>query len=197
MAEVGLHDLMRDAGDGAGNDQADVGSDHVRAGPRDVPRQQRAANAGPDRARADPHRRRQLRRLRELRPADRQDAADGVPACNTVPVMQAARGASLSPSDPRTPRPARTGRSSRPRSRCLLLFAAVAAVAYAFDVVTRSWPSPTSRPPAGARGRRLLHPHLTRNPGAAFSTGDVVHRGAHRDRDRRWRAVVVWVAPAG
>jgi RNA polymerase-binding protein DksA len=26
MAEVELHDLMRDAGDGAGNDQADVGS---------------------------------------------------------------------------------------------------------------------------------------------------------------------------
>ena len=44
------HDLMRDAGDGAGNDQADVGLDDVRARPRDEPGQQRPRDARPDRA---------------------------------------------------------------------------------------------------------------------------------------------------
>ena len=82
--------------------------------------------------------------------------------------MQAARGASLNPSD--------ADGADRPavpsRLRLILLFAFVAAVAYAIDVTTKVLA--VQRLP-GKGTVDLLGPwfglHLTRNPGAAFSTG--------------------------
>ncbi len=82
--------------------------------------------------------------------------------------MQAARGTSLS--DAEAPEPTRP-RNSR-RGRCTLLFAGVAAAAYALDLTSKLWA--VSRlgdgPDVHVVGD-LLVLHLTRNPGAAFSTG--------------------------
>lgn len=82
--------------------------------------------------------------------------------------MQAARGASLSPSDPadqKTP----TAAASR---RLVLVFLAVAVVAWIVDQVTKHLAVDrlTDRPPVHLVGE-LLQLELTRNPGAAFSTG--------------------------
>ena len=118
--------LMRDAGDGAGNDQADIGSTTFERDHEMTVAQQRPRHAGPDRARPGADRRRHLRRLRVLRQADRQDAVDGFPACDTVPDMQAARGASLNHGD--SDRPGARRRCSCPR---LGVFAVVAPGAYA------------------------------------------------------------------
>ena len=82
--------------------------------------------------------------------------------------MQAARGTSLSdaevtePSRPPSPR----------RARASLLFAGVAAVAYTADLLSKLWA--VSRLHDGTDVHvvgNLLVLHLTRNPGAAFSTG--------------------------
>ena len=79
--------------------------------------------------------------------------------------MQAARGTSLSPSDV-DPVPGQTRRRST-----WWLFALVGAAAYALDLSTKQWAL------ANLEGRDikvvgdLLILHLTRNPGAAFSTG--------------------------
>ena len=97
---------MRDAGDGAGHDQADMGAtsferDHELT----VVNNEREKLAQIDRAlaRIDDG---TLRHLRVLRQPHRQDAGDGFPACHTVHDMQAARGASLSDDDrPRTRSP--------------------------------------------------------------------------------------------
>ncbi len=77
--------------------------------------------------------------------------------------MQAARGASLSSSD--TAAPVR-------RRRSLLLFAAVAALAYVLDLVTKvlAVARLEGQPPVPVLGD-LLRLTLVRNPGAAFSTG--------------------------
>lgn len=79
--------------------------------------------------------------------------------------MQAARGTSLS--DP-------AGTPTRPatRLRLRLLFAAVATAAYLVDVVTKvlAVEHLAGRPDVPIVGD-LLVLHLTRNPGAAFSTG--------------------------
>jgi len=79
--------------------------------------------------------------------------------------MQAARGTSLSSSDV-DPDPGQTQRGST-----WWLFAAVGVAAYALDISTKQWA-------IGALAERdikvvgdLLVLHLTRNPGAAFSTG--------------------------
>jgi signal peptidase II len=86
--------------------------------------------------------------------------------------MQAARGASLNPSDEdstpeTTPDPAVPS-----RSRLIVLFAAVAAFLYALDVVGKVWAVRHLTP---GETVDLVGPyfglHLTRNPGAAFSTG--------------------------
>ncbi len=74
IAERGLADLLSGGVDGAGNDQADVGSTSLE---RDaemslVARPPRSSPAG--REGSGPHRVRDVRQLRELRPADRQDA---------------------------------------------------------------------------------------------------------------------------
>lgn len=78
--------------------------------------------------------------------------------------MQAARGTSLSDSHGTVPA------AGRPRAR--LLFAAVAAAAYAVDIVTKvlAVEHLSGRPDVSVVGE-LLVLHLTRNPGAAFSTG--------------------------
>ena len=81
--------------------------------------------------------------------------------------MQAARGTSLNPSDP-TDEPAVTGA----RTRSLVVFASIAALGYAVDVVSKvlAVARLTDRPPVPVVGD-LLQLYLARNPGAAFSTG--------------------------
>jgi signal peptidase II len=79
--------------------------------------------------------------------------------------MQAARGASLTTSDPSTPQ-------QSPSRRHLGLFALVAALGYAVDLVTkvlavRHLVPGVERPLVGD----LLTLYIARNPGAAFSTG--------------------------
>ena len=82
--------------------------------------------------------------------------------------MQAARGASLTgdAGDPDTTRP------HPRRRRHLVVLALVAATAYAIDVVSKvlAVDRLTDRPDVKVVGD-LLVLHLTRNPGAAFSTG--------------------------
>lgn len=91
--------------------------------------------------------------------------------------MQAARGASLNPSDPtEEPGVPSDPSGARPRGatrlRCLVLFAAIAALGYATDVVSKMLAVAhlTGRPPVHVVGD-LLTLYLARNPGAAFSTG--------------------------
>jgi signal peptidase II len=81
--------------------------------------------------------------------------------------MQAARGTSLS--DATHPHPPRPQRS---RARLTALFAGVALAAYALDVGTKvlAVARLSGRPDVPVIGD-LLVLHLTRNPGAAFSTG--------------------------
>ena len=81
--------------------------------------------------------------------------------------MQAARGTSLS--DATHPHPPRPQRS---RARLTALFASVALAAYALDVGTKvlAVARLSGRPDVPVIGD-LLVLHLTRNPGAAFSTG--------------------------
>jgi signal peptidase II len=88
--------------------------------------------------------------------------------------MQAARGASLTPSDPTGPAatdPAATDAESRHR-RALRLFALVAGLGYALDLTSKALAVAhlTGRPPVHVIGD-LLRLYLARNPGAAFSTG--------------------------
>jgi signal peptidase II len=107
--------------------------------------------------------------------------------------MQAARGASLSPSDPDlqdqpAPRP------HRPRLRCLLLFAAVAAAAYALDVVSKVLAVAflSDRAPVHVVGD-FFTLALTRNSGAAFSTA-TSYTAALTAIAIVAAVVVVWVA---
>jgi len=85
--------------------------------------------------------------------------------------MQAARGASLTPSGTNRP-PSNRTRPSRARARLLILFAGVATVGYVTDLLTKTLAVAklTGRPPVHAVGDLLMF-DLTRNPGAAFSTG--------------------------
>jgi signal peptidase II len=85
--------------------------------------------------------------------------------------MQAARGASLTSSDTNDP-PSNRTRTPPTRARLLTLFAGVAVLGYAADLLTKTLAvaNLTDRPPVHAVGDLLLF-DLTRNPGAAFSTG--------------------------
>ena len=85
--------------------------------------------------------------------------------------MQAARGASLNPSDT-TESPTGPGRRPRVRTGALVVFAAIALVGYALDVVTKMLAVEhlTDQPPLHVVGD-VLTLYLARNPGAAFSTG--------------------------
>ena len=82
--------------------------------------------------------------------------------------MQATRGTSLSSTDPAEPSPVSNASASRHR----LLFAGVAATAYAVDLVTKLLAVAHLDPgdPVDVVGG-LLRLDLVRNPGAAFSTG--------------------------
>jgi signal peptidase II len=81
--------------------------------------------------------------------------------------MQTTSGTSLSDGDP-----ASGAHAPGPERRCVGLFLAVAAVAYAIDVVTKvvAVESLAGQPPVPVVGD-LLMLRLTRNPGAAFSLG--------------------------
>jgi signal peptidase II len=81
--------------------------------------------------------------------------------------MQAARGTSLSPPDS-----AESSSTRDARGRSIGLFALVAVVLYAADQVTKylAVEHLTGQPDKPLVGD-LLQLHLTRNPGAAFSTG--------------------------
>ena len=80
--------------------------------------------------------------------------------------MQAARGTSLSHSDAHSPQPVRS------RRRYLLLFAAIASVAYVVDVLSKvvAVERLSGQPPVELVGH-YFSLYLARNPGAAFSTG--------------------------
>jgi signal peptidase II len=88
-----------------------------------------------------------------------------------VPVMQAARGASLNSSDSTTP-PADQPSPSTGHTRSLALLLAIAVLGYALDLGTKllAVAKLTDRPPVPVVGD-LLTLTLVRNPGAAFSTG--------------------------
>lgn len=80
--------------------------------------------------------------------------------------MQAARGTSLSPQD------SAESSSATVRRRTVVTFAVVAAVLYATDQVTKHLAvEHLSGEPDKPLVGDLLQLHLTRNPGAAFSTG--------------------------
>jgi signal peptidase II len=81
--------------------------------------------------------------------------------------MQAARRASLSSSGHTSPNP-----QPRPQRRYIVLFAAIAVVAYVIDVVTKivAVDALTGKPPVEIVGHYFTL-YLARNPGAAFSTG--------------------------
>jgi signal peptidase II len=83
--------------------------------------------------------------------------------------MQAARGASLSPSDPADQETPPAAPSSR---RLVPLLLGIAVVAWVADQVTKHLAVDrlTGHPPVHLVGE-LLQLNLTRNPGAAFSTG--------------------------
>ena len=83
--------------------------------------------------------------------------------------MQAARGTSLTATTPSPTHPAGT---QLRRPRLTVLFALVALAAYAVDLGTKllAVAHLTGRPDVRVVGE-LLVLHLTRNPGAAFSTG--------------------------
>lgn len=85
--------------------------------------------------------------------------------------MQAARGTSLT-GDQTDPAPVDPAPTSPPRPRLLLVFAAVALVAYAVDIVSKivAVERLSDRPDVQIVGD-LFQLHLVRNPGAAFSTG--------------------------
>ena len=82
--------------------------------------------------------------------------------------MQAARGTSLTSSDQASPGTSPT----LPRRRYLLLFAGIAATAYAVDLVSKvlAVRHLTDRPSVEVVGEWFTL-SLARNPGAAFSTG--------------------------
>jgi signal peptidase II len=88
--------------------------------------------------------------------------------------MQAARGASLKPSDPTASPTDPTGATGQPRARAgaLAVFASIATLGYALDVLTKvlAVQHLTGRAPVPVVGD-LLTLYLARNPGAAFSTG--------------------------
>ena len=79
--------------------------------------------------------------------------------------MQAARGASLSPSDQVDHDPARRRLDAR------LIFAGMAALAYAADLASKQWALASLADGDVEVLGDWLTLHLTFNPGAAFSTG--------------------------
>jgi signal peptidase II len=85
--------------------------------------------------------------------------------------MQAARGASLNPSDATTSPTGPADRSHARRS-ALLIFATIAVLGYAADLVTKvlAVERLSDRAPVHVIGD-FLTLYLARNPGAAFSTG--------------------------
>ena len=81
--------------------------------------------------------------------------------------MQAARGASLSDDETHGIEPTRAGGSARPK----LVFVAVALTAYAVDLVTKHLAVTRLDDGDISVAGDWFVLHLTRNPGAAFSTG--------------------------
>ncbi len=84
--------------------------------------------------------------------------------------MQAARGASLTPSDP-GPADRTSPPSFASRRAARVVFVLVAVAAYALDVASKTWAlARLADQDIEVLGQWFVL-HLTRNPGAAFSTG--------------------------
>jgi signal peptidase II len=96
-----------------------------------------------------------------VRQPHRQEQVDGLPACDNVHDMQAARGASLT-----------RDRTASPGTSPFSLLLTVAVVAWLVDVSTKlvAERQLADRGPVDVLGS-LLRLNLTRNAGAAFSTG--------------------------
>ena len=131
--EEELAGLMRDAGDGAGHDQADMGATSFeRDQELTVVNNEREKLAQIDRA---------LARIADGTYGICESCgnpigkgrADGVPPCHTVPDMQATRGTSLSSTD-QADRPSAGARTSAPR-RPAGCSSVVAVAAYAVDLL--------------------------------------------------------------
>ena len=151
-SEHDLAEMLADASDNAGDDQADTGS-------KTFEREHEMSLA--NNARDMLLQVERVRRLRELREPDRQGAAPGVPACNPVCDMQAARGTPLSQPP---------GSASPPAGRYRVrLVLALAAALVLIDQVTKAIAisALTNREPIDLLGG-VITLRLVRNAGAAF-----------------------------
>ena len=198
--------MIENSGEGAGNDQADVGSASFERDQEMV-----IVNNARDMLEQSQHALERiadgtLRPVRELRQRHRQEPADGLPARHAVPDLQAARGASLIASETSgDPTDRRIGRATAPppwavRARPRLRRRGRRRSRSTSHQAPRR---PRARPAASpsrwsARSSQLT---LVRNPGAAFSTGTsftpvisviaivaavVVRRHSLRVRHRGW-----------
>ncbi len=165
LAEVeeDLAGMIENSGEGAGNDQADVGSASFE---RDqemviVNNARDMLEQSPARPRA--HLRPHLRPVRELREPHRQGAPDGLPAGDLVPELQAARGASLITSE--TPGHPTTRRAPPAPVSTLLAFASRPAARWS------TW-SPSTSPSASSPDTRR-----SRSSGTCWSCGSCATPG--------------------
>ena len=139
-AETEINQLLREGGEGAGNDQADVGSntferDHEMSMAKNARENLELVHAAIQRIDEGI-----VRHLRVLWGADRQDAVAGVPACDTVHAMQTTPGTSLTD--------ARSTRDDGVRPE-IVLWVTVALTAFVLDQATKWWAEdawPTASP---------------------------------------------------
>ena len=192
-AEIAWHELQRDSGDGAGDDQADAGTKTFeREHELSLANNSRELLAQVDRA---------LSRIdngtygvcENCGQPIGQGSASGLPSCDPVRDMQTTRGASLSDVHP----PSTAARTERPptaeadvgRRRRIALLAAVAVTvivarpAEQDAIVVARMTENETRDVVGT----LLRSTYTRNAGAAFSIGDGHDRRLHAGRASRWR----------
>ena len=134
-------------------------------------------------ARARAHRRRHLRPVRELREADRQDPPDGFPPGDTVPDLQAARGASLITSETRGHPTTLDGAAAPPPSRWRSRRGAGRAARRPGDQAPRRRASSTGRATVEVVGD-LLELDARPQPRGRVQHRRRLHPGHLGDRDR-------------
>ena len=190
-----LNELLRDSGDGSGDDQADAGSKTFER-----EHEMSVANNSRDLLVQVEHALQRIKdwhlwHLRKLRAANRQDAARGVSARDTLRRLQAAPGAALSePSDSEqadgSESPGSTHGARRSR-RPLWVVLGVAAGVLALDQVSKWWVQQVmpGRPPIEVVGEWLQITYA-RNPGCRVQPRRQFHdrlvgrrdHGGHRHR---------------